>query len=126
VEHDRASGVTATFSYLLKSAAVPNRDRVALGDLKPLEMPAHQSLRGDLTSLSDDELLASIESPSRGDGIVINTRTGVLYDGNGRVYELLRRATGPGSSITRATLVPVEYYTPNYSMFPDMDPAGPP
>jgi hypothetical protein len=100
-------------------------DRVAIGDLKPLDMPAHQSLRGDLAQLTDDELIASVESPLRGDGIVINARTGVLYDGNGRVYELLRRAGRPGSRISPALTVPVEYYTPNYSMFPDMDPAGP-
>lgn len=102
------------------------RDRVALGDLRPLDMPAHQALRGDLVKLSDDELLASVEAPARGDWLVVNMRMGLLYDGNGRVYELLRRARRPGSSISLTTTVPVEYYTPNYSMFPDMDPAGPP
>lgn len=104
---------------------MPDRDRVAIGDLKPLDMPAHQALRRELSQLSDDELMASVESPRRGDWLVINTLTGLLYDGNGRAYELLRRSRRPGSRISLTTTVPVEYYTPNYSMFPDMDPGGP-
>jgi hypothetical protein len=101
-----------------------DRDRIALGDLKPLDMPAHQSLRSDLMRLSDEELLAAVERPRRGDGVIINTRTGLVYDGNGRVYELLRRAARAGSAISLSTPIPVEYYTPNYSMFPDMDLPG--
>lgn len=101
------------------------RERVAIGDLRPLEMPAHQSLRRDLAALSDAELLDSVESPQRDDWLVINTRSGLLYDGNGRAYELLRRTRQLTSSISLATTVPVEYYTPNYSMFPDMDPVEP-
>ncbi len=88
-------------------------------------MPAHQALRSDLAQLSDEELLEAVETPARGDWIVINARTGLLYDGNGRTYELLRRARRPGSRISLTTTVPVEYYTPNYSMFPDMDTEGP-
>jgi hypothetical protein len=100
---------------------LPERHRVAIGDLKPLDMPAHQSLRSDLASLSDDELLESVENPGQQDWLVINTRTGILFDGNGRAYELLRRARQAGSRISLSTTVPVEYYTPNYSMFPDME-----
>lgn len=98
------------------------RDRVAIDALVPLDMPAHQALRSDLSKLSDDELLASVETPLRGDTIVINTRTGMLYDGNGRVCELQRRSRQPGSKISAAMTVPVEYYTPDYSMFPDIQP----
>jgi hypothetical protein len=103
---------------------VPIRDRIRIGDLKPLEMPAHQALRPDLARLTDAELLSATESPSRGDRLIVNTRTGTLHDGNGRAYELLRRARVPESAISLDSTVPVEYYTPNYSMFPDMDSGG--
>lgn len=95
------------------------RDRIAIADLRPLDMPAHQSLRPELAALSDAELLEAVEHPRRGDWLVINARTGLLHDGNGRAYELLKRARR-GGIISPRTTVPVEYYTPNYSMFPDM------
>lgn len=97
-------------------------DRVAIRDLKPLDMPAHQSLRSDLRKLSDEQLLQSVESPTHGDRLLINTRTGLLFDGNGRAYELLSRAKSSKSNISLDTTVPVEYYTPDYSVFPDMEP----
>ncbi len=62
-------------------------------------------------------------NPRFHDGIVINTRTGTLSDGNGRVIELLRRASDSKSKINADTIVPVEYYTPDLSMFPDIEPA---
>lgn len=95
------------------------RDRIAIADLRPLDMPAHQSLRPELAALSDAELLEAVENPRRGDWLVINARTGLLHDGNGRANELLKRAR-LGGIISPRTTVPVEYYTPNYSMFPDM------
>ena len=85
-------------------------------------MPAHQSLRPDLRRLSDSDLVESTVNPTHGDRLVINTNSGLLFDGNGRAYELLRRANDPDSSISLEPRVPVEYYTPDYSMFPDMDP----
>jgi hypothetical protein len=85
-------------------------------------MPAHQSLRSDLRQLTDEELLLSVESPLRKDRLLINTRTGMLFDGNGRAYELLRRAKAGKSKISLDLTVPVEYYTPDYSVFPDMEP----
>jgi hypothetical protein len=125
VEHDRADGIILRHApHQTISKIMSDRDRIALGDLKPLDMPAHQSLRSDLMRLSDEELLAAVERPRRGDGVIINTRTGLVYDGNGRVYELLRRAARAGSAISLSTPIPVEYYTPNYSMFPDMDLPG--
>lgn len=95
------------------------RGLVPISDLRPLDMPAHQSLRPELAALSDAQLLESVKNPRLGDWLVINTRTGFLHDGNGRAYELLKRARLEGV-ISPSTLVPVEYYTPNYSMFPDM------
>lgn len=83
-------------------------------------MPAHQSLRPELKVLTDKELLQSVEAPIRGDRLLVNVRTGLLFDGNGRAYELLRRAKSSESTITPDTTVPIEYYTPDYSVFPDM------
>ncbi|MCG8449603.1 MAG: hypothetical protein MI725_08495 [Pirellulales bacterium] len=97
-------------------------ERIAIRDLKPLDMPAHQSLRKELEKLSDKQLLQSVETPTHGDRLLINTHTGLLFDGNGRAYELLRRANSSKSSISLNTTVPVEYYTPDYSVFPDMKP----
>jgi hypothetical protein len=95
---------------------------VRLGDLRPIAMSAHLAARPDLRKLTDDELLKSVIDPALRDGIVVNTRTGLLHDGNGRTLELLRRASDPNSKITADTLVPVEYYTPDLSMFPDIEP----
>jgi hypothetical protein len=111
---------------------VSDRFLIAVGDLKPIPMPAHQSRRPDFENLTDEELLATVESPSNGDWLVVNARTGLLYDGNGRVNEILYRArknqhliesTAPSDMkpmITTETLVPVEYYRPDYSMFRDI------
>jgi len=104
------------------SLNVSRSARVSVRDLRPLDMPAHQSFRPELNQLSDEELIRAIEIPSRGDRLLINTLTGLLFDGNGRAYELLRRAMSSESTITPETIVPVEYYTPDYSVFPDMEP----
>ena len=94
---------------------------VPIGDLEPLELPAHAAPRPGLQSLSDDELLNAVRSPSLGDRLVINTRTGKLHDGNGRAHESKRRADDSTSDIESSMLVPVEYYTPDLSMFPDLN-----
>jgi hypothetical protein len=41
-------------------------------------------------------------------------------DGNGRAYELRRRAADPKSSISFDTEIECEPYTPDKSMFPDL------
>jgi len=81
-------------------------------DLDPLHSPGTSGRRPDLEKLSDQELLNSVNNPSNGDLIQINTNTGKIMDGNGRAYELLRRAASPGSSITPDTPVYYEPYTP--------------
>lgn len=91
-----------------------------ISDLRPIEMSAHQALRPELQNLSDNELLESVRRPRFGDPLVVNAVTGVLYDGNGRTHELLRRAADPKSTIRGDLTVPVEYYTPDLSMFPDL------
>jgi hypothetical protein len=94
---------------------------VEIRDLQPLQTPAHAAPRPGLQKLTDDELLASVRSPKNGDHLVVNTRTGNLHDGNGRAHELLRRAADPNSTLTPDMTVPVEEYTPDLSMFPDLD-----
>jgi hypothetical protein len=95
--------------------------QVAIGDLKPLQAPAHAAARPGLSKLSDDELLTAVRNPKNGDHLTVNTRTGNLHDGNGGAHELQRRATDPNSTITPDMTVPVQEYTPDMSMFPDLD-----
>ncbi len=95
--------------------------QVEIRDLNPLQMPAHSASRPGLQKLSDDELLMSVSDPTKSDYLTINTRTGYLHDGNGRAHELRRRALDPNSKITPDMTVPVLQYTPDMSMFPDLD-----
>jgi hypothetical protein len=94
---------------------------VEIRDLKPLQTPAHSAPRPGLQRLTDDELLKSVVNPKNGDYLTVNTRTGNLHDGNGRAHELLRRAADPNSTITPDLRVPVQDYSPDLSMFPDLD-----
>jgi hypothetical protein len=94
---------------------------VPIRDLKPLPTPAHSAPGPRLRALTDDELLEAVKNPQNGDYLTENTRTGRLHDGNGRAHELLRRAADPNSTITPDMMVPVEEYTPDLTMFPDLD-----
>ena len=94
---------------------------VPVKDLKPLQGSARAKPRPGLQSLSDDELLESVQNPKNADYLTENTKTGALVDGNGRARELLRRAGDPNSTVSPSTLVPVLPYTPDLSMFPDLD-----
>jgi hypothetical protein len=94
---------------------------VPIKDLKPIQGSAHTKPRPKLQALLDDELLESVQNPANGDYLTENTHTGMLVDGNGRAIELQRRAADPQSSISPDTLVPVLPYTPDLSMFPDLD-----
>ncbi len=95
--------------------------QIPIKDLRPLPGAAHSQPRPGLQSLSDDELLEAARNPKNGDYMIINTRTGILVDGSGRAHELLRRASDPKSTIQPDMLVPVVEYTPDLSMFPDLD-----
>jgi len=94
---------------------------VPIRDLKPLPTPAHSTPRPRLQGLSDDELLEAATNPANADFLTENTHTGQLHDGNGRAHELQRRAADPNSRITHDMMIPVEEYTPDLSMFPDLD-----
>lgn len=95
--------------------------QVEIRDLRPLQTPAHSVPRPRLRRLSDDDLLAAVRTPKNRDYLTVNTRTGYLHDGNGRAHELRRRAADPNSNITPDMTVPVWEYTPDMSMFPDLD-----
>ena len=95
--------------------------QVKIRDLKPLSAPAHRAVRPRLHKLTDAELLESARNPKNQDYLTENTRTGTLHDGNGRAHELLRRAADPNSTISPDMTVPIEDYTPDLSMFPDLD-----
>ena len=90
-------------------------------DLLPLDGPGHSAPRPGLQKLSDDELLNAARNPVRRDPLTRSTATGRLQDCNGRAYELQRRAADPNSRISPDDVVPVENYTPDNSMFPDLD-----
>ncbi len=74
-----------------------------------------------MQALSDTELLEAARKPKNGDYLTVNTKTGLLHDGNGRAHELQRRAADPNSTITPEMTVPVREYTPDLSMFRDLD-----
>jgi RHS repeat-associated protein len=97
---------------------VHNSACTTVGDLDPLHSPETSGARPELEKLSDEELLDSVNNPLNNDPIKINTETGKVVDGNGRAYELLKRAADPRSSITPDTPITFEPYTPNNSMFP--------
>jgi hypothetical protein len=95
--------------------------QVEVKDLRPIQGGAHRFPRPQLQKLTGDELLDSVCNPAKGDFLIENTRTGILADGNGRAYELSRRAADPPSGIVPSTKVPVQDYSPDMSMFPDLD-----
>jgi RHS repeat-associated protein len=88
------------------------RPTIRVGDLHPIHTPETAGVRPDLEGLTDDGLLQSVSNPANNDPLKINTRTGGVMDGNGRAYELLRRAGDPNSTITPDTRVPYEPYIP--------------
>ena len=98
----------------------PQKRTIKVGDLDPLHSPETAGRRPRLERLSDAELIESANNPSNGDPIKINTTTGKIVDGNGRAYELKRRAGNPNTSITPDTEVLFEPYTPDTSFFPDI------
>ncbi len=95
--------------------------QLGIRDLKPLQMPAHSAPRPGLQKLSDEDLLVAVTNPKNRDYLTVNTRTGYLHDRNGRARELRRRAADSNSKITPDMTVPVLEYTPDMSMFPDLD-----
>jgi hypothetical protein len=94
--------------------------RTKVGALDPLHSPAVSGRRPSLERLTDAELLDAVNHPRNSDPIRMDTRTGKVIDGNGRAYELKRRAADPASSITEDTEVSYEPYTPDRSMFWDV------
>jgi RHS repeat-associated protein len=110
----------ATEAWITKYCKVANATKTTtrVGDLDPLHSPETSGYRPELGKLSDSELMDSVMNPRKGDPIRINTETGKVVDGNGRAYELLRRAADPNSRITPDTRVPYTPHTPDNSAFP--------
>ncbi len=112
------AGFAGSVTNAIKSLfGAPSGTRIR--DLNPLGTPAHTAPRPHIQSLTDDELLRAARNPADGNGLVRNTRTGKLHDGNGRALELQRRAADPNSKISPNDRVPVEDFTSDRSMFID-------
>jgi hypothetical protein len=93
---------------------------VKVRDLRPLHAEDVSGRRPSLAALSDVQLLESVRRPRRGDPLRIDVRTGRVVDGNGRAYELIRRAASGTSPIGPDTEVPYEPYAPDDSAFWDI------
>jgi hypothetical protein len=118
-----ATLLAAGASILLQDDAKPppptKPGRIQVRDLDPIDSPAPTAPRPALERLTDDELLDAVSRPRTKHPITINTKTGKVYDGNGRAIELKRRAADPNGKITQDTEVPFDVYTPDDSMFWD-------
>jgi hypothetical protein len=95
--------------------------RIRVADLDPLHSPAVAGDRPSLRRLRDEQLIEACEQPANDDPVRVNTTTGRLIDGNGRAHELKRRASDPRSIITDDTTVACEPYSPDHSMFEDIN-----
>ena len=83
---------------------------IKVKDLKPIHSSTTSGTRPWIKRLSDDQLLDSVNHPHNDDPICIHLKTGRVIDGNGRTYELQRRAGDRLSSITFDTKIPFTYY----------------
>lgn len=92
--------------------------KIKVKDLNPLHSPEVSGKRPKLEKLTDDELLEAVNNPFDGQHLKINEQSKVV-DGNGRAYELLRRASGRSSKISEETEV---YYEPYASIGKDLFP----
>jgi len=82
-----------------------------LGHSEETIVNSNSQTLSDLKALSDSELLQTVYNPTNGDFVQVNSQTGVVVDGNTRVYELRRRADDPYSTISWDTPIPFNYYT---------------
>lgn len=93
----------------------------AVEDLNPIHGENTDGDSSEIEALSDDELLNSANNPrdDDDDGLVVNTKTGGLMNGNTRATELKKRSGNPNSKIEPGTKVKITEYTPDDSMFID-------
>ncbi len=85
---------------------------VKVKDLKPIHSAQTSGQRPYLEKLNDDELLEAANNPGNGQDMIMNRKTGKLLNGNGRAYELKKRAASANSKITEDTEITVELYDP--------------
>ena len=66
-----------------------------------------------ISRLTDDELIRSVTNPANGDYVTVNTKTGKLFQGNTRIFELKRRNI--------VVKIPYQLYSPqDNNYFPDL------
>jgi hypothetical protein len=85
-------------------------DARKLGDLEPIDGPAHNQPRPELEGLSNDELMGSVTAPA--DGQRVKVRGNKVLDGNGRINEMKKRGFSGDTSI------PVDSLPPNPPIAP--------
>ncbi len=93
---------------------------MSVDELVPLHSAEVTGRRPDLESLSDSDLLRAVAVPINDDPLRVSTKSGKLVDGNGRAYELNRRARLGAGIVSATTRIPVAEYTPDDSAFPDL------
>lgn len=75
----------------------------------------------DMRNWSDDDLLASFNTPRDG-GVAQTNENGTIVNGHHRINELIRRADDPNNKrITGSTKVRIEQYRRDLSDFWDLD-----
>jgi hypothetical protein len=80
----------------------------SVADIGSSLIPIHGDRdRQDLSNLSDDELIASLRAPRDGNYMQVKA-DGRIMEGNGRAWEVRRRASSPDSSIELLTEFPYE------------------
>lgn len=72
-----------------------------------------------LRNLSDRQLVDSFNAPRSGEHVAINEIGGIVQ-GHHRIAEIVRRADDPASVITRSTVVHIDSYRRDVSMFLDL------
>lgn len=112
---EKVAGTEATYNFEVAknhnyfvglNGWLAHNDSIRIGDLMPLHSETTSGRRPYLEVLSDSELLDSVRKPYNNDPIKIYSDSGKIADGNGRAYELIKRAEDPNSSITFDTRVP--------------------
>ena len=105
---------------LIQPTSFPGAHWIEVRKLRLLHAEAVIGRRRDLERLSDAELLRSVTHPRRGDPILIDSRSGLVVNGNSRARELLRRSRRERGGIRPETLAPYLPYTRDDSAFPDL------
>jgi hypothetical protein len=91
-----------------------------LSEARPIH-GLNENQSAPLRALEDSELLKAVNSPADGEYITLRTTDNAIMQGHHRVGELMRRAGDRNYSIEWDTQVRISTYTPDNSMFWDME-----